>query len=309
MRFCSASSTRSCPEFVVGLNLTFRQITGILEQEQLVFEGNDPYCNSCLNGVGRLHRRDDYVPVSTTVRLPNGESRVINYFQLRNGVSTRGGTFLENGDREQEYQGASLVFNKRLANRWMLRGNFTWADWQWSSVPDSEREDLSISLGGGDIEGDPVLQGSGTGSGSKGAVYINSEWSYSVNGLYQVSPDRPWGFNFALNFQGRQGYPIPYFTRVNFPANYQPAPVRGFIAATPGPDDFRFDDIHTIDARVEKEFTFSDVGVTIGVDAFNLTNEATVMQRQHRLGLATTNHLLEHLSPRILRIGARLSFR
>jgi hypothetical protein len=145
------------PEFVVGMNLVFRQLTGILEAESLVFDGNDPYCTSCLNSIGRQHRRDDYVPVSTTARLPTGELRTINYFQLRNGVSTRGGSFLENGDREQEYQGASLTFNKRLANRWMLRGNVTYADWEWSSVPDSEREDPTVSLGGGDIEGDPVL--------------------------------------------------------------------------------------------------------------------------------------------------------
>jgi hypothetical protein len=297
------------PEFVVGLNLVFRQITGILEQENLVFDGSDPYCTSCLSSIGRLHQRSDYVPVNTTVRLPTGESRTITYYQLKSNVSTRGGTFLENGDREQEYQGASLTFNKRLANRWMLRGNVTWADWEWSSVPDSEREDPTITLGGGDIEGDPVLQGSGTASGAKAGVYINSEWSYNVNGLYQIAPDKAWGFNVSANITGRQGYPIPYFTRVNFPSNYQPAPVRGFIAATNQPDDFRLEDINTIDARIEKEFTFSDVGLTLGVDAFNLTNEATVLQRQHRLGLGTTNHVLEHLSPRIFRIGAPLSFR
>jgi hypothetical protein len=32
--------------------------------------------------------------------------------------------------------------------------------------------------------------------------------------MYQVAPDRPWGFNLAGNLTGRQGYPIPYFTRV-----------------------------------------------------------------------------------------------
>jgi hypothetical protein len=36
-------------------------------------------------------------------------------------------------DREDEYQQASLIFNKRLANRWLLRGNFTWQDWEWDT--------------------------------------------------------------------------------------------------------------------------------------------------------------------------------
>ena len=33
------------------------------------------------------------------------------------------------------------------------------------------------------------------------------------------------------------------------------------------------------------------------------------MQRQHRLGLGTSNHILETLSPRIFRVGVRLSYR
>ena len=220
-----------------------------------------------------------------------------------------GGLLLENGDREQEYLGASLTFNKRLANRWMLRGNFTWSDWEWSKVPLSEREDLSVTLGGGDSEGDPVLQGSGTASGAKGAVFINSSWAYNLNALYQVAPDRPWGFNVAAAFNGREGYAMPYFTRIGVPANYQPQPFRLFIAGTDSPDEFRFDDVHTIDLRAEKELTFGDFGATLGIDVFNVTNENTVLQRQLRLGIGTTDHLTEHLSPRIVRLGVRLNFR
>ena len=308
------------PEFVVGLQGIYRQITGILESELLVFDGDasgcitagDPlacpaYSNANLGQVGRPHRRSDYESVNTTVTLPNGQVRPITVYRLRNNVSTRLGGRLENGDREQEYIGASLTFNKRLANRWMLRGNFTWSDWTWSSVPDSELEDPTIGLGGGDVEGDPVLQGSGTASGAKAGIYINSEWSYSVNGLYQIAPDRPWGLNFAVNLTGRQGYPVPYFFRVTQRSNM--GFTRSFLQATSDPDEFRLDDIHTIDVRLEKEFNFSDVGLTLGLDVFNLANEATVLQRQHRLGLTTADNVTEHLSPRIVRIGARLSFR
>jgi hypothetical protein len=325
------------PEFVVGLNLTYRQYTGLLENELLVFDSTNPYSDTNLASVGRRHRRSDYIlgPItavqgipsgatsrnvricdtpncsvshieSVPLQTPDGKPYSINYYILRDGVTTRGGSFLENGDREQEYTGASVVFNKRLANRWMLRGNFTWANWEWSSVPDSERENPTIFLGGGSQEGDPVLQGSGTGSGAKGGVYINSEWSYSVNGLYQVSPDRPWGFNVALNLTGRQGYPIPYFQRVTV----ADPNIRTFnIQVTDSPDTYRLDDIHIVDARVEKEFTFSDFGLTVGVDVFNVFNEAYTQQRQHRLIIGTSNHVTEVTSPRILRLGARLSFR
>ena len=107
-------------------------------------------------------------------------------------------------------------------------------------MPDSELEDPTLFLGGGH-DGDAVLQGSGTGSGAKGGVYINSNWSYSVNGLYQIAPDRPWGFNVAANLTGREGYPIPYFA----PHPAVPAS-RGTASASRSTesDEFRNDDIH-----------------------------------------------------------------
>ena len=38
---------------------------------------------------------------------------------------------------------------------------------------------------------------------------------------------------------------------------------------------------------MEKEFTFSDFGLTLGVDCFNLFNESYVLQRNHRLAQST----------------------
>ncbi|HEX7182010.1 MAG TPA: TonB-dependent receptor [Thermoanaerobaculia bacterium] len=310
------------PEFVVGLNVTYRQITDILEGELLVFDG-DPYAPENINSLGRPHRPEDYELVTNTPAAPASRPRVLpdgtpytqTYYQLRPGIESRGGTFLENGDREQEYTGVSATFNKRLANRWMVRGNFTWADWEWSKVPQSEIEDPTRFLGGG-FEGEPVLYGSGTGSGSKGAVYINSEWSYSVNGLYQIAPDTPWGLNFALNLTGHQGYPLPYFERLGF---NQRSGIPGFTRVQVVENEqIRLDDIHILDARLEKEFTFSDVGLTLGVDVFNVLNEGYVHQRNHRLRVSSSaanplapasDFVTEVTSPRIFRIGARLSFR
>ncbi len=316
------------PEFVVGLNLTYRRLTDLADQDLLVFDGSTATCDDdnnpleCpafapgnLSSIGRRATAADFIPQTRIQPLPDGTTRTITFYSLRDGVSTRGGSFLHNGNNEQTYKGASLTFNKRLANRWMLRGNFTYSDWYWSNVQDAENPTLTLagvgsgtSPGGNVRDGDPVLQGSGTGSGSKGGVYINSKWSYSINGLYQVMPDRPWGFNVAMNLTGRQGYPIPYFwrspqqfARENF--------TQTNVQVTDGQDEFRLDDVHIVDARIEKEFTFSDVGLTIGADVFNIFNEAYVLQRQHRLSRSTSDDVLEITSPRIIRIGARLSFR
>jgi len=288
------------PEFVVGLNLTYRLITDILETEDLVFDG-DPRSATNVNLLGRVATRADYVPVTRTGTLPNGQPYTVTFYNLAPGIGSRGGQLLRNGDREQTYEGASLTFNKRLSNRWMLRGNFTVSNWEWDT-PESELEDRTNTIPGSH-DGDPVLQGSGTGSGSKGAIYINSNWSYSVNGLYQIAPDRPWGFNVAANLTGREGYPIPNFRRFTRPGLGSTNVLIGRA------DDFRNPDVHLLDARVEKEFTFSDFGLTLGVDVFNVTNEAYVLQREHRQGVGTSGFVREILSPRIFRIGARFSFR
>jgi hypothetical protein len=297
------------PEFVVGVNLTYRRISDILQQDLLVFNG-DPYSAANINTAGRRATRSDYILGGTvTGTLPNGSTYDRPFYIIRDGLQTRSGHFLFNGDDEQTYKGASIVFNKRLANRWMLRGNVTYSDWYWSKVPSSSNPDPTQFLGGGQREGDPVLQGSGTGSGSKGGVYINSKWAYSLNGLYQVAPDRPYGFNVALNLNGRQGYPVPYFQRVFLPTDrYVTGPSEN-VQATNSPDSFRLDNIAIVDARVEKEFTFSDFGLTLGVDCFNLLNESYVLQVNHRLQQSTSDNVREITSPRILRFGARLSFR
>jgi hypothetical protein len=310
------------PEFVVGLNLTYRKIHNLIENQQLVFDNADSFCATCLDSIGRQATRADYELVTITGRnlagndghpvfvpftTPDGKPYTVQYYRLRSNVSTRLGTFLKNGGREQEYKGAAITFNKRLSNRWMLRGNFSYSDWTWSKVPQEDLENPGLLLGGGQREGDAVLQGSGTGSGSKGGVYINSKWSYSVNGLYQIAPDRPWGINAAVNFYGRQGYPIPYFHRVTLGGNEQSA--GRFVQVTPRPDTYRLDDVHMMDARIEKEFTFSDFGLTLGVDCFNVFNKATVLQRNHRLQQSTSDDVREITSPRILRFGARLSFK
>lgn len=305
------------PEFVVGVNLTYRKLTNFVTGRRLVFDNSNAFCTACLSSVGRTDRASDYERVVVTGRTingqvvpfttPDGKPYTVEYYRLRSNLSSRNGAYFTNSDREQEFKGGALTFNKRLANRWMLRGNVSYSDWTWSKVPSSELPNPTLVLGGGNREGDDVLQGSGTGSGAKGGVYINSNWSYSVNGLYQIAPDRPWGFNAALNLYGRQGYPVPYFHRVFLGANEQSGSIN--VQATARPDTYRLDDVHMLDARLEKEFTFSNFGLTIGADCFNVFNQAYVLQRNHRLQQATSNDVREIASPRIFRFGARLSFK
>ncbi len=306
------------PEFVVGLDLRWRKTRDLLERQRLVFDG-DANSTTHLDSVGRRHRRSDYrlVSVPRPGGLPDGSSYTLNYYELVDGVTTRNGYLLENSDREQDFKGASAVFTKRLSNRWMMRGNVSWQDWTWSQ-PASANIDPTQSIAGpntqpglatgGVLNGAPVLQSSGTGSGSKGSVFVNSTWSYSLNALYQVAPDRPWGFNVAGNLTGRQGYPIVRFARV-FRSTINDNPSTGINIPVTGVDRERYADIRQLDLRLEKDFNFADFGFTLGVDCFNVTNQSTVLQRNGRLRTATSDNVQEIVSPRIFRLGLKLHYR
>jgi hypothetical protein len=289
------------PEFTVGLNLTFRKVDDILSTDLLVFDG-DAHTEANLLQTGRRAVRSDYVLNRTlTGTLPNGQTYSVPVYGLRSGVTTRGGTVLRNSAITQDYKGASVVFTKRLSNRWMLRGNVTYSDWTWNT-PDSEKANPTFGLAD---DGQPVLQNSGTGSGSKGNVWINSKWAYSVNALYQIAPDRPWGFNVAGNMTGRQGYPLVYLRSAGnlFSQGTIQQPV-----VNDG-DSFRLDNINQLDLRVEKDFVFGDFGMTLGVDCFNVMNRATVLQRAGRLNANNGDFVTEIVSPRLFRVGAKFSFR
>jgi hypothetical protein len=297
------------PEFVVGFNLTYRKQSNLQQQDLIVFDAADPN--------GRVSVRSDYTPTPRTAVLPNGTVVQVPYYQLRSGVTTQGGVLLHNGDYETTFKGASLTFNKRLSNRWMLRGNFSYNDWYFSKAGD--RPDPTLLEAGGTTDGnyvrqgDVVLEGSGNGSGSKANIYINSKWSFAVNGLYQIAPDRPWGFNVAANVTGRQGYPLPFYvlTRGNTTTLAEIGAVNGVQAQFSAADANRLDNIVDVDGRIEKEFTFQDFGLTLGVDCFNLLNESFILQKRARLRNPFINQgdVFEVLSPRIFRFGARLSFK
>jgi len=312
------------PELVVSLNLTYRHLTNQIPTDVgptglpagnagsgilLVFDNPNPFDPATFNSPGRPATQADFIPQTTSVTLPNGQVTNVTYYVLKPSVSTRNGTLLTNGGPDSTYKGASITLNKRLSNHWMARGNFTYSDWKYGGANLPDQSDF---LPGGNRNGDAVLVSAGGGSGPKEFVFINSKWSGSLNGMYQVAPDRPYGFNVAGNFTARQGYALPYYTQVGVGANYAGGATEDILVGRP--DATRLPDLYTFDARLEKEFTFQDFGLTLSFDVFNLFNSATVTQRVSTLDITSTatngpNYVYEILAPRVYRFGARLSFR
>ncbi len=297
------------PEFVVGLDLTYRKTSDLLETREFIIDGN---------GVKRVATRNDYVldhtvcsigngAGCTAPNLPDGTPWSADFYSFAPGLSPAGGSYLTNGDSSVEYKGAGLTLTKRLANRWMARGYFQYGDSKWNVGSETLRfDDPTQAQDLSDKDGALYTVQSG-GSGPFTDVLIQSTWSANINGLYQVAPDKPWGFNVAGNFFAREGYPLPYTYQTAVTNRAASQLAAGVVSSV---DQFRADNVYTLDLRVEKDMAFTDnLSGVLSLDAFNVTNENYILQRDRSLQAPTANFVTESLSPRIYRLGFRLNWR
>ncbi len=285
------------PEFVAGATLTYRKADDYYHQQEL---WEDP------SGVVRPIRASDYYLERTrTGILPNGDPFSAPVYSVKPGFTDTGAIFLTNSDRSHTYKGLTLSATKRLSNKWMLRGHFTFYDWEWDIGRGFlDLDDPTDVLNENDenheyTNDDNAIFADLAGGSGNVDVFLNSTWSFNVAGLYQL----PMGFNVAANINGREGYPVPFYLRSSR-TNGGTVSVQASEV-----DAFRVDDLYTIDARVDKEFTIGDFGFTVSVDIFNLLNEGTVLQVENNVGAGRGGFVDQILSPRIARVGVRLHFR
>ena len=291
------------PEFVVAFTVTSREVSDLLDAFTL-FRQPD--------GSTRIPNRNDYQQVRTLEsELPRiGREVSVPLYGVPNAdLVNTGGTYVTNGDRGRDYLGYSISFTKRLANRWMARGFYQYGKGE-CSIPRSYYDHASPGVGRAGCEDGDLYLTRSTGSG-KGERFLQSTWTYSLNGMYQVAPDRPWGFNVSANLTGREGYPLAYWN------NSQQVPWGSRLARTtvnivPNQeyDQYRLDDIQTIDFRVEKEIALQGpVNMTFGIDVFNTTNEGTGLAYLLNTRYTNAGNLDDNISPRIYRLGVRLNWK
>jgi hypothetical protein len=82
------------------------------------------------------------------------------------------------------------------------------------------------------------------------------------------------------------------------------------LSASAAANPFRPDLMSTWSTCARRRSSASTTfGLTIGADLFNAPNESCVLQRNGRLVRANSDHVLEIVSPRILRLGVKVSLR
>ena len=285
------------PELVAGFGITMRNVDDLTV--------GIPYIEEA-NGNVRLQRGSDFMPASVvtgTVPRDNGTYRVQTYDYI-DGIDSQGGSHWQQGFRSRDFLGYNVSLTKRLSNRWMARGFYQYGDAEWN-VPNEFYNYFSRNpgRGGGDVDGQIYMERS-SGSG-KGQRYLQSTWSYNLNGMYQVAPDKGWGFNISANLTGREGSPAAFYVNADLP-NLDSASVN--VVEDLG--SVRLPDVHTMDIRLEKEFAVSGpMNLTFGIDIFNVNNVGTALSWVDRLGAANGGNLDDHIAPRVYRLGVRLSWR
>jgi hypothetical protein len=275
-------------DWMLGVDVSRRQATNLIDELPLVSEG----------GAERIARTGDYVFDRTLTGVDfEGDPYSIDAQRLRPGLN-QVGLLRQNGDREQEMYGATLFFNKRLANRWMLRGHFNVSDWT-GSVPESGTGDANDLLGPDDNDGAPAAFEGGPG---RDGLFLNSRWSFGASGLYQIVPDRPWGLDLAWDVYGRDGNLSPAW-----------ATLRGGDSVSRrlqiGDVDRRLPDLYIVNLRVSTRFSIGRSDLGLSFDLLNAAGADTTLQQDRDASSATHGAITERLSPRVFQVGARLTFR
>jgi Carboxypeptidase regulatory-like domain len=302
------------PEFVLGAAYTYRKYTDAAATQTST-------ASIAQGGFMPGLTTADWTFLKTmTVTANNGQVFSVPVYKLTGAPRTAGYLLENRPDFNTTYNGVELTFQKRLSNKWMVRGDVGYQDWK-QSAPIGSCQNPNNNLNGvygGSCPGDTIMIGpGGVGSGAFQNVFVNSKWNFNVNGMYQL----PWGFNVAGNFYGRQGYPRLEWITVNAQDKIG---TQNILVG--GLDSQRYANVFDFDARIEKVLDLKPLQISLSLDVFNVANSGTVLQRLSKInsgtinsvtydptkapptGTTTFNQISQIESPRVVRAGVRLSF-
>jgi len=200
-------------------------------------------------------------------------------------------------DRTRSYNGLEFTLRKRMSNRWSASASYAYNDAvdHWDS-PDAYEDPTNINPQQNGAQYAPVSAGSGVDN-----VYTNAKWLMKVNGSYLLPL---WDINIAGGYQGRQGFPFPQ--GILSPNRANSAGQATVLLDPLG--DVRLANFQQFDLRVDKTFNLGKFKVIPSMDAFNLTNGATVLAQRRNQAAANANNVSQILSPRVIRFGVRASW-
>jgi len=209
------------------------------------------------------------------------------------------GVYFKNYDKNyNRYLALQLALTKKFSNKWMADASFIYQDWKdfrfeedtfdmtnfnyWNKAPYSPND----FRGGVD-------------------VYMNSRWMFKVAGLYQF----PYGISVSLAFSAQEGYVLAK----NIESDNKKNGLGYFYVYEPDKKfgDDRLPAFWTLNLGLEKKFSISADGsttATVFVDAFNVTNNKTVLARNAVFNSDIYDRVTLTLNPGIFMFGVRVNF-
>jgi Carboxypeptidase regulatory-like domain/TonB-dependent Receptor Plug Domain len=263
------------------------------------FANNSNWTATPWNGV----TRSDYTQIgSLTGTIPNGgpSYNVPLYAPNAAAVAAGGNSRIQTNydGYSTRYHGVDLQLTKRMSNRWMAR-----VGGSWNNATDVYDTDQGAIGNPTSRDTDPLIDGGqyaprSAGSG-QGDIYVNAKWQLNANGVYQL----PWETEIAGNLFGRQGNPVPVFRNAALGLDGTQR-----ILISPALDDQRFGNTWNLDMRLAKRVVTSHMTARVEFDLFNVFNSSVDLQRERNGASPNYFRLNQILSPRILRVGVRLTF-
>ncbi len=279
-------------DFAVGLNFQYRKLYDYNFQRMMVYD----YLN---DSAVRQVRNEDWIQAGTI------EGQV--YWDLDPDLAGATGTnFLtKQPDYYQTYWALEFSFKKRLSNRWMLDGSFTYNDHRAHFLSRNSYTDPTDHLPVDKLDGKPqAYQAAGSGSSD---VYMNSRWMFKLAGLYQL----PYGFTISGTFTGREGFISPLYA-LDYDHTKYDAINLVFSEASVWLEEFgkiRDPNVFLLNFRLEKKFNFGRFGnVYLSADAFNALNSNVRLAQVRNKSSDNFGQTLCIMSPRIFRLGMRFEF-
>ena len=197
------------------------------------------------------------------------------------------------------FKGAEMTLNKRMSNKWGGKVAISLNDWteHWDGTPKCCSGNPTHTSTAPQIEGGAVSLLSG-GSG-KASFYSSFKWQVYINGIVRL----PASFDLSTQIFGRQGgsYPITISTSGGRDGTLQ-------ALTTPKVDQNRYANLWNVDLRLARNSKVGKVTLSPSLELFNVLNNDVVLSKARNAGSATFGRIEEIISPRILRIGARVTF-
>lgn len=216
----------------------------------------------------------------------------------RNAVPV-GSYFTNYGSKTyNRYLALQLALTKKFSNKWMADASFIYQDWKNVMDPNETFNMTNFDY----FNGAPYSPRSIRGAAD---VYVNSRWQFKLSGLYQL----PWNINLSAVISAQEGYILGNF--VQSAKKLKGGSYQYLYEGGKKFGDDRLPAFWTLNLGLEKKFMVGSDGrtsATVFVDAYNLTNNATVLAKGAQFGTPSFGLVTKELNPGLFQFGVRMNF-